>query len=62
MFAYIEGAVKKSVGKLRNVLAFPEGDVKKMVASIEKCWHLLMELLKQCWQAQKCVGIPRRSC
>jgi hypothetical protein len=28
------------------VLVFPEGAFKKMLASVEKCWHMLMELLK----------------
>jgi len=41
----------KRVGKLRNVLAFPEESLKKMLASLEKCQHLLKELLKKCWQA-----------
>ena len=31
---------------LRKVLAFAEGAVKKVLASLEKCRHLLKELLK----------------
>jgi len=38
----------KSVGKLRNVLAFVEGAVQRVLASLEKCWHLLKELLNKC--------------
>jgi hypothetical protein len=41
----------KSVGKLRKVLAFPEGAAKNVLASLEMCWHPLRELLKKCWQA-----------
>jgi hypothetical protein len=33
------------------MLAFPKEAVKKMLASVEKCWHLLMELLKKCLRA-----------
>jgi hypothetical protein len=29
------------------VLAFPKGAVKKMLASLEKCWHSLKELVKR---------------
>jgi len=29
-------------------LAFAEGVVKKVLASIEMCWHSLRELLKKC--------------
>jgi hypothetical protein len=48
VFAFVEGAVKNVFGK---VLAFPKGAVKKMLASLEKCWHSLKELVKKCWQA-----------
>jgi hypothetical protein len=41
----------KSVGKLRKVLAFADMAVKKVFASLEKCWHLLVKLLNKCWQA-----------
>ena len=50
MLAFQEGAVKKSVGKLFNVLAFAEGAGKKVLPSLGMCWHLLKELLKECWQ------------
>jgi len=33
------------------VLAFTEGTVKKVLASLEMCWHLLRELVKKCLQA-----------
>jgi len=33
------------------VLAFAEGAVKKVLASLEMCWYLLKELFKKCWQA-----------
>jgi len=54
----------KSVDKLRKLLTFYEGAVKKVLASleIEMFWHLLKELLKKCWQAWTRVGISRRSC
>jgi hypothetical protein len=57
VLAFQEGAVKKSVGKLFNVLAFAEGAGKKVLPSLGMCWHLLKELLKNCWQAWKCVDI-----
>jgi len=38
VLAFPLGAVK-SVGTLRNVLAFPEGAAEKVLASLEKCWH-----------------------
>jgi len=41
----------KSVGKLRKMLAFADGTVKKVFASLEKCWHLLIQLLNKCCQA-----------
>ena len=41
----------KSVGKLRKVLAFADMAVKKVFASLEKYWHLLVKLLNKCWQA-----------
>jgi hypothetical protein len=44
------------------VFAFSIGAVKKVLASLEMCLHLLKELLKMCWQAWKSVGIPKRSC
>jgi len=34
------------VSKLRKVLTFAEVTVKKMLTSLEKCKHLLRELLK----------------
>jgi hypothetical protein len=37
----------KSIGKLRKVLPFAEGVVKKVIASLEMCWHSEMELLKK---------------
>jgi hypothetical protein len=47
----------KSVGQLRKVLAFTEGAVKKVLASIEMCWQLKKVLaftegaVKKCCQA-----------
>jgi hypothetical protein len=38
-------------------LAFTEGAVKKVLASLEMCWHSLRELLKKPWGAQKRVDI-----
>ena len=46
---FVKETVEK-FGKLRNVLAFAEGAVKKMLANLEMCWNLLKELLKKCWQ------------
>ena len=43
--AFPEGAFK-SIGKLKSVLAFPEGAGKKVFASLEMCWHSLKELSK----------------
>ena len=43
MLAFSEGAVK--------VLAFAEGVIKKVLASLKMCWHGLKELFKMCWQA-----------
>jgi len=40
----------KSVGKLRNVLAFAEGAVKKVLTNLEMCWHSQKKLLKKCEQ------------
>ena len=46
-FSFAEEAVKKNiVKKVVNVLAFPEGAVKKVLASLEKCWQFQKELLK----------------
>jgi hypothetical protein len=36
VLAFAEGAVKRN-GKLREVLPFPEGIVKKLLASLEMC-------------------------
>jgi len=36
----------KSVGKLRKMLAFADGTVKKVFASLEMCWYSQKELLK----------------
>jgi len=33
------------------VLAFPEGAFEKVLAFLEKCWHLLRERLKKVLQA-----------
>ena len=41
----------KSGGKIRNVSAFAEGAVKKGLASLEMCRHLLKELLNKYLQA-----------
>ncbi len=46
MLAFAEGVVKKSVGKLRNVLAFAEEAVKKVLTSLEMCWLSHKEMLK----------------
>jgi hypothetical protein len=43
--------------KLRKLLAFTEGAVKKVLASLEMRWHSLRELLKKPWGAQKRVDI-----
>jgi len=45
-----DGAVKNG-GKIRNVLAFAEEAVKKVLASLEICRHLLKELLNKYLQA-----------
>jgi hypothetical protein len=37
----------KNVGKLRKVLAFADRAVKKVLASLGKCWNSLKELLKK---------------
>jgi hypothetical protein len=46
VLAFTERVAKNIVGKLRNGLAFPEGTVKKVLASLENCLHLLKELSK----------------
>ena len=61
MLAFAEEAVKQ-VCKPKHVFAFSIGAVKKVLASLEMCLHLLKELLKMCWRAWKSVGIPKRSC
>ena len=35
----------------KKVLKFAEGAVKKLMASLDMCWHWLKELFKMCWQA-----------
>ena len=56
MLAFAEEAVKQ-VCKPKHVFAFSIGAVKKVLASLEMCLHLLKELLKmcleKCWQSQK---------
>jgi len=42
--SFAEGAGKKIVDKLKKVLAFPEGAVKKVMASIKMWWHPKTEL------------------
>ena len=37
----------KGVGKIRYVLAFAEGSVKKMLTNLEMCWYSQKELLKK---------------
>jgi hypothetical protein len=39
LLAFTEAASLKSVGKLRNVLAFTEGAVEKALAGLEKGRH-----------------------
>ena len=46
----------KSVGKIRNVLAFAEGSVKKMLTSLEMGWYSQKELLKKYTSIKKSVG------
>jgi len=50
-FAGWKKVLQASVRKLRKVLAFTKGAVKKVFESSEMCWHLLKELLKKGWQA-----------
>jgi hypothetical protein len=50
--AFPEGAFK-SIGKLKSVLAFPEGAGKKVFASLEMCWHSLTEVLKSIGKLRK---------
>jgi hypothetical protein len=45
----LAGGTVKSIGKLREVLPFSEGIVKKLLASLEMCWNTQKELLKKCW-------------
>ena len=56
MLAFAEEAVKQ-VCKPKHVFAFSIGAVKKVLASLEMCLHLLKELLKmcleKCWHSQK---------
>ena len=40
----------KRVGKLRHGLAFPLGEGKKVLASLEMC-HILLKAVKKCWHA-----------
>jgi len=42
-------------------LTFPEGAVKKVLASLEKCWHLLKELLKSVGKLRKVLQFPERA-
>jgi hypothetical protein len=44
VFGFVKELLK-IVGKLRKVLAFSEGAVKKAMASIEMCWYPQTELL-----------------
>jgi hypothetical protein len=40
------------------VLALTEGAVKKVLASLEKCWHLLKELLKNVGKYRNVLAFP----
>jgi hypothetical protein len=50
MLAFAEEAIIKNVKKLRKVLAFTEGTVKKVLESLEMCWQSQKRLLKKFWQ------------
>ena len=52
--AIAEEAVKNIVKKVVNVLAFPEGALKKVLASLEKCCQSLKELVKIVDKLEKC--------
>jgi len=51
MWWHFQTELLKSAGMIRNVLAFAEGAVKKVLASLEMCRHLLKELLNKFLQA-----------
>jgi len=40
------------------VLAFPEEAAKKILASLEKCWHSLKELLKSVCKLRNMSAFP----
>jgi hypothetical protein len=40
-------------GKLRNLLTFPEGAVKKVLESLKMYWHSQQELLKSVGKLRK---------
>ena len=48
----------KIVGKLRNMPAFPELVVKKLLTSIEMCCHSQKELLKSVGKIRKVLKFP----
>jgi hypothetical protein len=50
VLAFPEGAVKKELARLEIEMCCHlfEGAVKKMLASLEMCWHFQKELLKKC--------------
>ena len=52
----------KSVGKIRNVLAFAEGSVKKMLTSLEMGWYSQKELLKKYTSIKKVLASLELCC
>ena len=40
------------------MFAFVEGVVKKVLANVEKCWHMLMQLLKSVCKLRRVLAFP----